>query len=282
MAIPRGSGGTAIAPPSRMAVIAAIDLGPSSGRVLYHAAAFARLLQRPLKVLHVTADVSPDAHQRVAAFCQAHGPYEIDFDDPDLAQVLLRWGRVSDAIIREASRANAPLIVMGARGHGSIARILLGSTSEAVLRSATAPVLLVPPIDMDIVNLSDRAALTCGPVLAAVDLTEDCGEQLRMASEMAKLSGQPLLLMTVARARLTDQQAGVMLRQRGHGLAPVKPRAMIVRRGDVVDEISGCAIAEGAGLVVMGLRSSPRCRPGAIASGVLKTKRAFVLAVPGC
>ena len=32
-------------------VIAAIDLGPLSARVLFHAAAFARLLQVPLKVL---------------------------------------------------------------------------------------------------------------------------------------------------------------------------------------------------------------------------------------
>ena len=265
-----------------MGVIAAIDLGPSSGRVLYHAAAFARLLDRPLKILHVTPDVSPDAYQHVLDFCLRQGPYEIDFDDPNVAQVVLRSGRVSEAIVREAHKANAPLIVMGARGHGSIARILLGSTSEAVLHSAKAPVLLVPPIDMNIVNLSDRTALTCGPVLAAVDLTDDCPEQLQMASEMAKLSGEPLLLMTVAKARLTDQQADVMLRQRGHGLAPVKPRATIVRRGNVVDEISHCAIAEGAGLVVMGLRSRPRCQPGSIASAVLKTKRAFVLAVPGC
>lgn len=264
------------------AVIAAIDLGPSTARVLYHAAGFARLLGARLKVLHVTPDVTPDAYQHVLDFCVRQGPYEIDFDDPDVAQVVLRSGRVSEAILREAHKESATLIVMGARGHGGVARILLGSTSEAVLRTATAPVLLVPPIDLDIVNLSDRAALTCGPVLAAVDLTDDCPEQLQMASEMAKLSGEPLLLMTVARARLTDQQAGIMLRQRGHGLSPVKPRAMIVRRGNIVDEISHCAIAEGAGLVVMGLRSTPRCQPGSIASAVLKTKRAFVLAVPGC
>ena len=260
-------------------VVGAIDLGPSSARVLYHAAAFARLLGARLEIVHVTADVSPDMHQRVLEFCLRNGPYEAGLDDDN---VVLRSGRVSEAIQREAHKHHAALIVMGARGHGAIARILLGSTSEAVLSSATAPVLLVPPIDIEIVNLSDRAALTCGPVLAAVDLTEDCGHQLQMASDMAKMAGQPLLLMTVARAKLTDHQAAVMLRQRGERLAPVKPRAMIVRRGNVTDEIARCAVAEGAGLVVMGLRSKPRSRPGVIASGVLGTKRAFVLAVPGC
>jgi nucleotide-binding universal stress UspA family protein len=265
-----------------MAVIAAIDLGPSSGRVLYHAAAFARLLDRPLKILHVTPEVSPDAYQHVLDFCLRQGPYEIDFDDPDVAQVVLRSGRVSEAIVREAHKAHAPLIVMGERGHGAIARILLGSTSEAVLRSASAPVLLVPPIGINIVNLSDRTALTCGPVLAAVDLGDDSPQQLQMASEMAQLSGEPLLLMTVATKALTEDEASKMLFVRCHGLTPVKPRAVIVRRGKVVDEISLCAKAEGAGLVVMGLRSKPRGQPGSIASAVLKTKRAFVLAVPGC
>ena len=51
-------------------------------------------------------------------------------------------------------------------------------------------------------------------------------------------------------------------------------------RKDVAEEISRCASAEGAGLVVMGLRA--RGQPGVIASAVLKTHRAFVLAVPGC
>jgi hypothetical protein len=55
-----------------------------------------------------------------------------------------------------------------------------------------------------------------------------------------------------------------------------------VRRGDIPGEISRCALTEGSGLVVMGLRPRPRGTPGTIASAVLKTNRAFVLAVPGC
>lgn len=260
-------------------VIAAIDLGPSSGRVLYHAAGFARLLGARLKIVHVTPDVSADSPERLLEYCLAHGPYEVDLDETN---VVVTTGRVSEAIQREALHEHAALIVMGSRGHGGLATMPLGSTCEAVLRNTTAPVLLVPPTDLDIVNLSDRATLTCGPVLAAVDLTDECPHQLRLASEMAQLSGHPLLLMTVAKARLTDHEAGAMLRQRGHGLEPVKPKAMIVRRGNIVDEISQCALTEGAGLVVMGLRSKSRSKPGVIASGVLKTKRAFVLAVPGC
>ncbi|HEX6162504.1 MAG TPA: universal stress protein [Vicinamibacterales bacterium] len=257
-------------------VIAAIDLGPSSGRVLRHAAGFARLMAAPLKVVHVTSDVSPAVHQAVADYCTRHAPYEIDFDDVD---IVLRGGHVSDSVRREAARASADLLVVGSRGHGRVARLLLGSSSEALLKSAPAPVLLVPPIDIDIVDITDRVALNSGPILAAVDLAEACDRQLHCAARLAQMARQPLTLMTVAPRKLSDHDAGVALRERASSLS-IKAHAFIVRRGDVAQEISRCAAAEGAGLVVMGVRQRGRGQPGAIASAVLETRRAFVLAVP--
>lgn len=259
-------------------VLAAIDLGPSSTRVLRHAAGFARLLSLPLRVLHVNPEATPEHAQRVLEFCLASGPYEVNFTADD---IVVRAGMVSEAIHREAHRQAARLVVIGSRGHGRLSKVLLGSTCEAVLRDAPAPVLLVPPNDLDIINISDRASLTCGPVLAAVDLADSCDHQLRLAGEMAHLAGQPLLMLTVAPNRVDDHEAGVSLRGRAHDAAPIKPHAMIVRHGCIPDEISRCALTEGAGLVVMGLRARGRGRPGAIASAVLKTNRAFVLAVPG-
>ena len=158
-------------------LIAAVDMGPHTARVLYHAAGFARLLDLRLKILHVAGDASVAAHERLLNDCLQLAPYQLDLDAAD---VVIRTGRVSDAIAREAHRDGATLVVMGARGHGAVASFLLGSTSDAVLRGATVPVLLVPPTDLDIVNIGDRVALTCGPVIAAVDLTEHCDEQLRI------------------------------------------------------------------------------------------------------
>jgi nucleotide-binding universal stress UspA family protein len=260
-------------------VVAAIDLGPSSRRVLYHAAGFARLWSAQLRVLYVNADASEAGRQRVIDFCTREGPYEID---PSDLEVIVRQGRVSEIIHREALRANASLVVMGSRGRGGLAQLLMGSTSGAFLRSAPVPVLLVPPVDIDIVTLSDRVTLTCGPVLAAIDLAESCTRPLALAAELSAMAHQALLLLTVAPGKIDDHAAGAMLRERSHALAKTKPRAMIVRRGVVAEEITRCAIQENAGLVVMGLRQRQRGTPGVIASAVLKTQRAFVLAVPGC
>jgi nucleotide-binding universal stress UspA family protein len=258
-------------------VIAAVDLGPSTARVLFHAVAFARLLQVPLKVLHVSSDRTDEMRQRLLEACLQLGPYQFDFDD---SQVVIRSGRVSDAIAREALADHATLVVVGSRGHSSVSTLLLGSTSESLLKNATAPVLLVPPNDIDIAAIDDGVKLTCGPVLAAVDLTEDSREQLQVAGKLAQIGSQPLLLMTVAKSRTTDHHATAQLRERAHDAPAARPHAVIVRRGTVADEISRCALTEGAGLVVMGLRASPRCQPGAIATAVLRTRRAFVLAVP--
>jgi nucleotide-binding universal stress UspA family protein len=258
-------------------VIAAVDLGPSTARVLHHGAAFARLLGARLRVLYVDSNATAEARERVLEACLRQGPYEVDFDE---AQVVIRTGRVSEGIAREAAAHVRPLIVMGSRGRGSVARLVLGSTSEAVLRNATAPVLLVPPVDIDIVSIGDRVVLTCGTVLAAVDLAEECPHMLEMASRLAYIAEQPLKLLTVARARVSDRDATEQLRRRARGLQPVTASAVLVGRGSVANEISRCAVEEGAGLVVMGLRATPKCQPGTIATAVLKTSKAFVLAVP--
>jgi nucleotide-binding universal stress UspA family protein len=265
--------------PAMKTVIAAIDLGATSARVLYHAAGFARLWSARLEVLNVSGEEPDFVRARVLDFCTRNGAYEIDPDDLD---IVVRSGTVSDTIHREARATSASLVVMGSRSHRGLANLILGSSSQAFLRGAPCPVLLVPPIDLDIVNIGDRASLTCGPVLAAVDPTEDCGHQLQLASELAQLAGQPLLLMTVAPLKLSTDAAGAMLHDRARRMEPLKPQALIVRRGSIAEEISQCAVHEGAGLVVMGLQSRPRGTPGAIATAVLKTNRAFVLAVPGC
>ncbi len=50
-------------------------------------------------------------------------------------------------ILQAAASAGADLVVIGTRGQSGLARFLLGSVAEGVLRSATIDVLVVPPPD---------------------------------------------------------------------------------------------------------------------------------------
>lgn len=52
-------------------------------------------------------------------------------------------GAVLDEIYREAEALDAALLVLGARGAGFLRRLVLGSTSERLLRRAARPVLVV-------------------------------------------------------------------------------------------------------------------------------------------
>jgi nucleotide-binding universal stress UspA family protein len=54
-------------------------------------------------------------------------------------------GSPAETILREARSNDSDLIVVGARGLGALERVALGSVSEAVLRHATCPVLIVRP-----------------------------------------------------------------------------------------------------------------------------------------
>ena len=60
-----------------------------------------------------------------------------------LGQVLIKAGDARDMITQTARELGIDLIVMGTHGRRGISRALLGSVTEAVVRSAPCPVLTV-------------------------------------------------------------------------------------------------------------------------------------------
>lgn len=63
------------------------------------------------------------------------------------AEVILRelvTGRVAETLIDVAKEASCDLIVLGTHGRRGLRRMMLGSDAEAVARTSTVPVLLVP------------------------------------------------------------------------------------------------------------------------------------------
>lgn len=56
-----------------------------------------------------------------------------------------RAERLGDTIVKDASRWNADLIVIGTHGRRGVSRILLGSGAEQVVRLSPVPVLTVRP-----------------------------------------------------------------------------------------------------------------------------------------
>jgi nucleotide-binding universal stress UspA family protein len=63
---------------------------------------------------------------------------------PDQAVISVVRGDAATEIGKEAARLRADFIVIGTHGHGLVARLLMGSVADKVVRHAERPVLLVP------------------------------------------------------------------------------------------------------------------------------------------
>jgi nucleotide-binding universal stress UspA family protein len=77
-----------------------------------------------------------DLAQQGAAIAKDHG---LDAEGLAVADEL----KVPDTIVRVARDVDAPAIVLGAHNHGRLSELLLGTTSQAVVRRAPCPVVVV-------------------------------------------------------------------------------------------------------------------------------------------
>ncbi|MFF6880556.1 universal stress protein [Streptomyces sp. NPDC012474] len=136
---------------STLPVVAAVDGSDDSLRALDWAVDAARRRAAPLRVAHVR-QYAHWAQPEVLAAGLADQP-----DDPVLGQVRAHLeGRADQpdteyvgvegavgAVLPELGAA-AQLLVLGSRGRGGFASLLLGSTSMATARDAECPVVVVP------------------------------------------------------------------------------------------------------------------------------------------
>jgi len=61
-----------------------------------------------------------------------------------LDEVVVKRGNPVDVIIGAAEKKSCDLIIMGTHGHGGLAKMMLGSTAQKVLKQSKIPVLVVP------------------------------------------------------------------------------------------------------------------------------------------
>lgn len=203
-------------------------------------------------------------------------------------------GRAASAIVDDARDFDADLVIIGSRGHGAIASLLLGSVSSEVVDHAPCPVLV-----------ARRATLT------KLVLATDESTAARVAEDILVrwpiFAGTPIRVVSVAEvihpwttgiaptmykeamdAYAADLREAKMEHERIAGDAAVRLRERgrsveaETRTGDAAVEIVTVAAEQGADLIVLGSRGRTglsRLLLGSVARNVVSGSTASVLIV---
>jgi len=142
-------------------ILVPTDFSLTSEAALRYGIALARAFNAKLFLLHVPEHpgvaaeaeyplgiyetMKNAAHQRLGELFTRN---QVDELSPEYA---MRIGDAPQEIVQFAAERNIDLIVMGTHGREGVARVLLGSVAETVVRRATCPVLTVHYPERDFV-----------------------------------------------------------------------------------------------------------------------------------
>ena len=209
-------------------------------------------------------------------------------------------GPASDVILDAATENSVDLVVMGTYGISGFRKLLLGSTTERVLRRTQTPILAVPHI----VDISSARTGTKSPVLplatvlVATDFSEPAEKAVRWATDLAREHAATLLIAHIVaplavRVEWTGYVEGINEERVSAARAQLDERTARlgtdiqvesdVMLGRPVESIASIANARNVSLLVMGLTGTERVlapRPGSTAYGVLSSVQVPVLVVP--
>ena len=262
-------------------VLCAVDQSAVAPRVLRHAVGMAGLCGARLTVLTAHGADRKQTDADVQAMMQQVLPAGATYPaEWRVRAIRIARGSAADAVLEFVER-DTDLVVAGTHARTGFSRWFLGSTSAALLDRATCPTMLVPPGDTDIVRLDPhRPHLDLAGVLVAVSPAGRNPAKLGFAGRLANLAGQPLVLMTVVEAHASEAAARRALDEAAAEAGARTSQPLLVPHGQVSKAIAASAAAQHAGLVVLGLRTPGSGGVGRVASEVLQSKTAVVLAVP--
>ena len=127
-------------------IICAVDFSPASDAVVRYAAAM-HCANTEIIVVYV---VQGEEHQNGLFRTHLHefSRYsDMLSQNKAQARFTVENGEPATAILRYANEHHADMIILGSHGTTAIARLLVGSTAEAVLRHATCPVVILKTPD---------------------------------------------------------------------------------------------------------------------------------------
>lgn len=150
-------------------ILVPTDFGSPSEAALDHAIDYARVLGAELIVMHAfelpiigfpdgALIASADLSVRIMDGAQAGLDRQIASREGCGVTLrgVVKQGDAWNMINETAAEVGAGLIVMGTHGRTGIARALIGSTAERVVRTAAVPVMIVHPVEAHASEVATR------------------------------------------------------------------------------------------------------------------------------
>jgi nucleotide-binding universal stress UspA family protein len=292
----------------RPAILCPIDYSGASAASLRYAAAIAEHFVTRLIVLNVedplltaAMDLSTGvrwsrerSEEEMAAFVtDAFGT-----GSPTLAmcEYDVAHGKPAAEVLRLARERSCDLIVMSTHGLTGIRKLVLGSTTERVLRETTIPVLLTPPVNPGPIRVEDAKRLI-DRIVVPIDLSPATPHQADVARGLAEALGVSLIFVHVieppksrARGRINltalEAQREAAAKDRLDAVLtslPARLRAeSLIVHGVPAEEIARIVRDRRAGFVIIGLHDSPFLGPrmGSVTYKLLCLSPTLTLALP--
>jgi len=291
-------------------ILCPVDFSTHSAVALKYAAILAKRSAGRLHVLHVNDPLLATA-AAVAFADQDYAKVALDELRLFVARALpagtkgivircsVDTGDATRMIAAAAKRLRCDLIVMGTHGLSGVEKVLLGSTTERMLRRSSLPVLAVPPTPSIAANGQTPGRRWPGTaIMVPVDLRRESTRDIKDAEEIARAFGTGLVLIHVvppieappwfradlsAHGRMQTTSARHQLEALERTVGPGISTEIQVATGRPADEIAAAAAEGRIGLVVMHRRKGPGwfgSRAGSIASGVLRHAFTPILLMP--
>jgi nucleotide-binding universal stress UspA family protein len=254
-------------------ILCPVDFSDFSDRACAYAHSFARYFGAKLFVLHVAEPFVPLPPSAVspAVIDQVYAQQTADAEEKvrELAarqnwtdvehEVVLERGGVADAILQFAEGKNIDLITMGTHGRRGLDRLVLGSVTERILRTARAPVLAVHGLAQE---GDAREPVQFRKILFCTDFSDNSPRALECAFLLAcKYKAQISLLHVIERSDsgkdLEVERAQVLQQLRAvvpQNLQDCAAVEVAVRAGKTFQEILAHAAETETDLIVMGVR----------------------------
>ena len=246
-------------------ILCGIDLSSSAPQVLRWARLLAEAYGANVDVLHsfwseppryftsgqIEALAAEAAQEKIRRNDEFKSLVRQVFNSEISYQAHLAEGHPVEEIARQLARAKPDLLVLGSHGRSGLARLMLGSVAETVVRQARCPTLIV--------RGAEAAKPALERILCPVGFTELSRRSLAYATDLAAKFGADLEVLHAAAHAPEDREK---LREQLCRWVPESARAHChltetVRHGDPAEQIILAAREKKVDLIVLGAEHKP-------------------------